>query len=170
MVAAGPGETCDQTETDRVLADGEDNWNGRGCRLGHERPTVAESGDHGDPSPDQVSRQLGEAIQTVLGPAIEDGEIVPLDKTGFPQPCMKSAQAVGSRPHRAGADVPDHRQDRLLRPRRARPHRRRAAEQRDELAPFQLIELHPLAQPTPGQHIASVRVKSASRIAGFRPG
>jgi hypothetical protein len=28
-------------------------------------------------------------------------------------------------------------------PRRQRPCRRRAAEQRDELAPFQLIELHP---------------------------
>jgi hypothetical protein len=35
-----------------------------------------------------------------------------------------------------------HRHCRLLRARRERPHRRRAAEQRDELASFYLIELH----------------------------
>jgi hypothetical protein len=32
----------------------------------------------------------------------------------------------------------------LLSARRERPRRRRAANQRDELAPFQLIELHPM--------------------------
>jgi hypothetical protein len=37
---------------------------------------------------------------------------------------------------------PDRRLRRLLRMRRERPCRRRAAEQRDELAPFPLIELH----------------------------
>jgi hypothetical protein len=35
----------------------------------------------------------------------------------------------------------------LLRARRERPGGGRAAEQRDELAPFQLIELHPLSLP-----------------------
>ena len=45
----------------------------------------------------------------------------------------------------------------LLRPRRERPHRRRAAEQRDELAAFQLIELH------------SIPV-SQGRIVGYRIG
>jgi hypothetical protein len=34
---------------------------------------------------------------------------------------------------------------RVLRPRRQRPRRSRAAEQRDELAPSKLIELHSLA-------------------------
>jgi hypothetical protein len=45
----------------------------------------------------------------------------------------------------------------LLRARRERPRSRRAAEQRDELAPFQLIELHPLPA-------------SQGRIAGYRIG
>src|SRR5262245_19133813 len=59
----------------------------------------------------------------------------------------------------------------LLRARHPRPRRSRAAEQRDELAPLQFIELHPLAQPTPGQHIALVRTKSAPRCSAiFRPG
>ena len=37
------------------------------------------------------------------------------------------------------AEKPDHRHRRLLRPRRERPRRRRAAEQRDELAPLHSI-------------------------------
>src|SRR6516164_8392357 len=37
-----------------------------------------------------------------------------------------------------GAEEPNHRHVRLLRARRERPRRRRAAEQRDELAPFHL--------------------------------
>src|SRR2546422_10606210 len=39
-------------------------------------------------------------------------------------------------------EEPTHRHRALLRARRQRPRRRRSAEQRDELATFQLIELH----------------------------
>ena len=53
------------------------------------------------------------------------------------------------------AAKPDHRHRRLLRARRQRPRGRRAAEQRDELASFQLIELH------------SIRA-SQGRIGGYR--
>jgi len=42
---------------------------------------------------------------------------------------------------------PDHRHHRLLRARRERPRRRRAAEQRDELTSFQSIEWHRVALP-----------------------
>ena len=52
---------------------------------------------------------------------------------------------------------------RLLRVHRERTHGRCAADERDELSPLQSIELHPLAQPTPGQHIALVRIASAPR-------
>jgi hypothetical protein len=58
----------------------------------------------------------------------------------------------------------------LLRPRRERPRRCNAADNRNELAPLQSIELHPLAQPTPGQHIALVRISQGSLRCGiFNP-
>jgi hypothetical protein len=50
-----------------------------------------------------------------------------------------------------------HQGHRLLRARRERPHRRRAPEKRDELAPSQLIELHSIPA-------------SQGRIAGYRIG
>jgi hypothetical protein len=45
---------------------------------------------------------------------------------------------------RLAVEKSDHRQRWLLRTQGERPSRRRAAKQRDELAPFQLIELHPV--------------------------
>ena len=87
------------------------------------------------------------------------GAIIDLDVAAFrpPQilqplaergdPCLPLCIGLGKR--RKHADAPDP--FALLRPRRERPHRRRAAEQRDELAPLQWIELHrcPPARPDP---------------------
>jgi hypothetical protein len=50
------------------------------------------------------------------------------------------------------------RKGRLLRARRERPSRRRAAEQRNELAPFQLIELHSF--PASQGRVAGYRIAS----------
>jgi hypothetical protein len=52
---------------------------------------------------------------------------------------------------------PDHR-NRLLRARRQRPRGRRAAEQRDEIASFQLIELHSI--PASQGRVAGYRIAS----------
>jgi hypothetical protein len=58
---------------------------------------------------------------------------------------------------RTAAEQSDHWKRTLLPARRERPRRRRAAKQRDELAPFQLIELHSVPA-------------SQGRIAGYRIG
>jgi hypothetical protein len=57
------------------------------------------------------------------------------------EPLLESGDLRAERSARSGTKKSDHRHRRLLRPRRER-QRRRAAEQRDELASFQLIELH----------------------------
>jgi hypothetical protein len=58
---------------------------------------------------------------------------------------------------------------------RGQRQRCRAGEQRDEVAPPRLIDWHPLAQPTAGQHIALVKIETAPAAmprfrAGLRPG
>ena len=73
-----------------------------------------------------------------LGPAVFDRHVLALDIAGFLQALAKCAQAVRERVRRCAVEKPDHRHRRLLRARRERP-RRRAAEQRDELAPLHSI-------------------------------
>src|SRR5262245_56426596 len=70
----------------------------------------------------------------VIRPSISHGDVLPLDEPGLIQPSLKCSKKVsGTRCCRA-SNKPDHRHLRLLRTRRDRPSRRRAAEQRDELA------------------------------------
>jgi hypothetical protein len=59
------------------------------------------------------------------------------------EPLLESGDLRAERSARSGTKKSDHRHRRLLRARHEWPHRRRAAEQRDELPSF-LIELHPI--------------------------
>jgi hypothetical protein len=70
-----------------------------------------------------------------LAPAIFDRHILALDIAGFFQALKERAHKVREQVRRSTIEKPDHRHRRLLRTRRERPCRR-AAEQRDELAPF----------------------------------
>ena len=74
-------------------------------------------------------------------PTIFDGHVLALDITGVFEALTKSAQTLRVAVGRYGAEEPNHRHC-LLRTRRERPRDGRAAEQRDELAAPQLIELH----------------------------
>ena len=88
-----------------------------------------------DLEPDELGRDLGEALAASLRPAILDRDGAALDPAEFAQSLHKSGDPFARGRRRARAQEPDGRQlPRLLRARRERPRRRRAAEQRDELA------------------------------------
>ena len=70
-----------------------------------------------------------------LGPALLNRDVLALDVAGL----LETVPERGHEPTESGrgsaVEKPNHRHRRLLRARRERPPRRRAAEQRDELAP-----------------------------------
>jgi hypothetical protein len=70
----------------------------------------------------------------ILGRAVLDRDLA-LDEACFLQALAEYTQTVRHRVRRSGVEKPHHRHRRLLRGRRDRP-RRRAAEQRDEVAPM----------------------------------
>jgi hypothetical protein len=95
--------------------------------------------DDVDLEPDELGRNLGEALLAPLGPAILDRDGATLDPTQFAQPLHKSGNPLAL-DRRRGAQESDGRQlARLPRIRSERPSGRRAAEQRDELAPSHSI-------------------------------
>src|SRR5262249_30903589 len=73
------------------------------------------------------------SIVLVLGEAVDDCYVLALHIADVFEAQAECAQTVGHRVRRSGVEQPNHRHRRLLRARRERP-RRRAAEQRDELA------------------------------------
>ena len=90
-----------------------------------------------DLQPDELGRDLGEALVASLRPAILDRDGAALDPAEFAQPLHESGDPLALGRRRGRAQEPDGRQlRRLLRARGERPRRRRAAEKRDELAPL----------------------------------
>src|SRR5205807_594314 len=89
---------------------------------------------------DQLGGDFGEALAASLRPAILDRDIATFDPAKVAQPLHKSSGPLASARPRGRAQEPDGGQlSRLLRARRERPSSRRAAEQRDELAPIHSI-------------------------------
>ena len=124
--------SCDRV--DRYL---EDDRNRRGRRLCRQRRrSAAGRGNHGHLTANQIGRQRRQSIVLAVRPAIFDRDVLALDIAGFASgPGGTRADGMRVRVRRCAAEEPDHRHRRLLRARRERPRSRRAAEQRDELAP-----------------------------------
>src|SRR5215472_9652180 len=140
QVAARPGEAGDKTEPDRVLGGNKGDRDRRGCRLGSGRRGGRTRGDYGDLSANKFGRQLRQSIVLVLGGAVDDCYVLALHIADVFEAQAECAQTVGHRGRRSGVEQPNHRHCWLLRARRERP-RRRAAEQRDELAAAHSITL-----------------------------
>src|SRR5213083_1904346 len=98
--------------------------------------------DHRHLTAYQIGCEVGQSVVLVLRPAILDRHILALDVADFTNALPECGQKACTISRRRAAEEPDHRHRRLLRARGERPRRGRAAEQRDETAPFQWIELH----------------------------
>jgi hypothetical protein len=166
-IAARAAEACHDTGLYRVGAGGKDDRNGSGRRLCHKRRHRAYRRDNDRHlTPHQIGRQFREPAVVAVPPAIFDRNIAALDIAGFSEPFTEAGDESCVCFGRARMEQSYHRHCGLLRPRRERPRRRRAADQRDKIAPLQSIELHLVPQPAPGQHIALVR--SSQGLAALR--
>src|SRR5262249_53220483 len=91
--------------------------------------------DDVDFEPGKLGRDLGQAIAAPVCPAIFDRDRAALDPTEVVESPRECCRPLTFRQRCAVAQEPDNWSlPRLLRARRERPHRRRAAEQCDELA------------------------------------
>jgi hypothetical protein len=86
-VAARPVESRDKTGSDRVNAGHEDDRNGRGRCLGHQRGLGAVAGDnHGHPAADQIVRQFRQPIASAFRPTRLDRHVAAFGVTDLAQP------------------------------------------------------------------------------------
>ena len=110
-----------------------DDWDNRRHLLGRKSSRRIVDGDDIYLEPDELGRDLGPAVRTCLAPPVLDRDRATLDSAEFAQPLDKGGDPL------ARDKEPDGRQlRRLLRPRRERP-RRRTADERNEVAPWQRI-------------------------------
>src|SRR5262249_23611426 len=133
-VAARLVEAGDETSLDRIEAAAEDDRNGRGRGFGREcRRYEVWRDDDGYPAADQIGRQFRQPIIVIVRPEVFDGHVLALDIASFAEPFSECCDKICAPFGRTTEEKPDHWPRRLLRVRRDRP-RRRAAEQRDEVA------------------------------------
>src|SRR5262245_12799832 len=102
--------------------------------------------NHVDASTHQVSPKCRQPVESVLSPAVFDRDILGLDKAGIFEALAKCAQTIAELVGGSRVEKSNNWHRRLLCLRRHRPRRRRAAEQRQYLAPFPLMEMHLIPQ------------------------
>src|SRR5262249_5941615 len=141
--------------------------------FGRPRSRIANRSDNGDATADKVGHERRQAIVFAVQPMVLHRYVLALYVARFAEALTKRGCMTCGTIKRSTADKADHQSRRLLRPRRERPRGRRAAEQRDELAPFPLTEMHPIpsragstSQDTGLQRISQ---RVCERSAGFHP-
>src|SRR5262245_2353155 len=132
-VAARSRQVHNEAGADRVSRRHEDDRDDRRRLLGGNNWCAPPCHNDVDLEPDEFGGDLGEALFGTFRPAVLDCDGAALDPAKLTQPLQKSGYPLSLGRTRARAQEPN-RLRRLLRVRRERPRRRRAAEQRDEIA------------------------------------
>jgi hypothetical protein len=83
----------------------------------------------------QIGRERRQSVILAFRPAVLDCHVLTLDVAGFLQTLAERGDERPPPVRRSAVEETDHRHRRLLRARCERPRSRRAAEQRDEVAP-----------------------------------
>jgi hypothetical protein len=141
-VAARPAQAGNEPDLDRIGTTDEHDRNRCGRR--HSGPSHAgasDRGKHRHPTTHQFGRHRRQQIISPVRPAVFDLYVLAIDVVGLVQSVPERGHLKCVRIKRRDAEKSDYRHRLLLRARRERPCDR-AAEQRDELAPFYLTELH----------------------------
>ena len=133
--APGRLRLATRPNADRITSGGKNDGYGRGRWLRRHRRRRAGGYEYRYAAADEIGCERRQQINLIFRPAEFDRHVVPLDIAGFLQALEKRKGevlvfVVGG----LGAEIPDYRHRRLLRPRHHRP-RRRAPESRDELPP-----------------------------------
>src|SRR5262249_22816940 len=172
--AAGSAQAGDKAKLDRVQAEAEDDRYRRSRCFGRERHNrAARCSDNVYPAADEIGHQLRNSRKVVLCPPVFDCYVLALDVVGFAQSFAERCQQTRHRLRRIRMDISDDWDGRLLRARRERP-RRRAAEQREGLAPLHSITSSARSRNVPGilrgRASAVVRLMTRSNLIGCSTG
>src|SRR5262249_30288449 len=160
-IAARPRQTCDQAGADRVPGHENDGDDRRRLLGGHDSDSRRCDNDI-NPAPDELGRDLGEALVAPLRPTILDRDGATIDPTEFAQPLDQGGVPVAmgrrcARPY----DSHGWQFAWLLRARRQRPARGGAADERDDLAPPHSITSSAMARSDGGTLRPSILAVSA---------
>src|SRR5262249_22413065 len=121
----------------------------------------------------QVGCQLRPPAIVIVPPAVFDRHVAAFDKPGLAQTFAECRHKGCTRFGRTRVKITDHRHPRLLRRRRERPCRR-AAEERDEVAPIHSMTSLASARIVAGISIPSalavVRLTTSSNLVGCSTG
>src|SRR5262249_44191152 len=135
-VARGSIKAVDETKLYRIGADAEEDRDRAGRSLGPERCCrAARCGDDGPLALHKLGHQCRHAIELILSPTIFDYNIAAVDETGFAEALTKCRGEMGACIGGAVMEKANYWRRRLLRARRERPRRRRAAECSQQFPP-----------------------------------
>src|SRR5262249_10163948 len=145
-----------------------------GYRFRRRCPGHASREDRADPASNQIGREGPQTIILAFRPSIFDRQVATFDIADFAQSLMESTQPGRITVGRCALEKTDRWHRSLLRPGRERPHGRRAAKNRDELAPFHSITSSAMASSLSGiwrpSALAVLRLTARSNLVGNATG